>query len=469
MQITIHAVVSKVRWFLLCCDQCIIIALELIIEFYIGTHNGLKNNAVGVSRQDSLLVYTKKAIDLDIMNFKKQFANAASAREKTYLFGEAWMKGLCGRAALVTFNMIQHSENYVSQLRELIAGLPVFDVICKEEVHDQEMFLSENPHENGDDVEPEKKNDSYDFKLPKSHPKFRHTWSVMITTNVEGEYILCCNCSMYVTCGYVCTHCIHVYKHHIEEHEVFRKFSWHQYSPRLWKISEYLIKKPPKEHTKAEKEILMQILELADDDSKIGIQMELQSGKNPASVLKCKWRRGLCKGTSITETDTIQDPFEVRVLPPKERIKNWDVSMITETEDNSGMVPVYRFEDNAIGIEENKLQDAKMAKAARAQETNKKEVLNLLYDICDKVHFAEEKDYFGRLLGSLEDFHSEAISIVLRGAPNDNSANVNRSFAATTSSPRKRQTFHVFNTPVKKRKSVKKSKRSPKAINMTSP
>lgn len=441
-----------------------------------GTHNALKNNGNAVERTDTLPIYVKKAVDYDLMRMKKVQTMAAERKEKTNLFGYDWANHLCSKGALLTYDIIQWSEHYVSQFSRFEDGLPEFVVLCDEKtdedghiVHEKTLQEKEKTVSNESESINEKS-----YSLPRSHPKYRHPWKVRLVKN-NGEFSLVCNCMMLRRVGIPCHHLHTVIKYHLNE--LFYGVDWFDYKLEWWKVTYALCYKPPENFTEEEKILFDKLLDLADNDSRVGIQLRPKNCTTiESSVMKHEWDREKKIGMKVLNGDSLY-PLDVATKDAKSRLKNWKLGI--EEEEASNKILESRVIDYSEEVSD--FEGKTRVQSSLTQQRCKKDILDLVYDICEKVEFSEHPEYFDRLRKSLDKLHTESIDIAMKGKHPGESGpmNTKRGFAGATrhsqqQTPVKRiHSFHTKRDMVKKKKGKQKTNTTPrrgkKVFNITSP
>lgn len=438
-----------------------------------GTHNGLKNCAIPIQRTDTLPIYVKKCIDYDETRLRKQQIAAATSMDKTNLFAEKWLNGVVDKGARLQYNIIQHSENYVSQFGNVDkTGLPEFLVmfIDKEGVNEHE-YMTNDSNEVRDKIckvdsktSSKRKVESNDYCLPASYPKFRHSWKVKVI-KIGMEYFMVCGCIFFKRCGLICSHIHHCCHHHMKPHDLLEGFMYHDLKAGYWKIAEYLATKDQDTLTDQEQELLSKILDLAADDTRPGVPIRFKNG-NHSKILKCEWNEELCIGGKVNAENIVITPRENFSLDAKSRLKGWNYRYVNSNSASLDLVPTYIIED--FGQDKQNATDGNMnvivkeeSGDAEHQGRCRKEMTTTLYSICDMVEFKNNPEFHQRLKKTLEDFLGEAVDIGMSGQEEFSNGN-NKIFAGIErkgNSPTRR--MHPFSsTPRRKKK---------KTVNMTSP
>lgn len=419
-----------------------------------GSHRAIKGNAFGVSRSDTLPVYVKKAIDYDTMKAKEMQSKVCSEQHKTYLFGEQWMNNLNERGALLAYNMIQHSEKYASQFLECIEGMPSFVVLC-DVAHDEEVvLLGEDPVKRHETRSRKASEKSYTYEVPRCHPKFRHGWKVILQKAKDGEYYLVCGCMLFKRCGLPCPHSIHVFHYHLKPFALFEDMDFRCYKIHWWKVTEYLVHKKPGTLTHEEKELLDKLLELATENDKVGMCLRLGDKITDGSILKVQWNKTLVLGPKVNP-DTTLDPISVAKMSPQERLLGWKVNSASGLSVD-GMVPSQTVVDY-LGNEE-KDDDIIPVTAVRKQEECRKDLLQMVFGICEKVHLPSNDVFYSKLKRSLEDFHTEAVTIAMSNMSKESVGLVHRSFAGVAGHEKQTNRMHGFSTPKRRKKKSKEAR-----------
>ena len=421
-----------------------------------GTHRAIKGNAFGVSRSDTLPVYVKKAIDYDTMKAKELQSKVCSDQHKTYLFGEPWMNQLNERGAKLTYNMIQHSERYASQFLECIEGMPSFVVLC-DVAHDEDVvLLGEDPMKRNEEQSRKASEKSYAYEVPSCHPKFRHAWRVILQKTHNDEYYLVCSCMLYKRCGLPCTHCIHIFHYHLKPFSLFEDIDFHCFKVHWWKVTEYLVHKKPGTLTAEEKDLFDKLLELSMDNEKVGVCVRLRAKITNGTILKVEWNKTLVVGSKVTTEETL-DPVSVAQMSPQERLLGWKVMSVGDVSVD-GMVPAQTVIDYIGNQKED--EDIQPVTTVRKQEECRKDLLQMLYGICEKVHLPTNDVFYSNLKRSLEDFHTEAVTIAMSNMANEREGLVQRSFAGVVGHNKETniRRMHGFSSPKRRRKKNRESR-----------
>ena len=433
-----------------------------------GTHNALKNNGNKVQRTDTLPIYVKKAIDYDMMRLKKVQTIMAERREKTNLFGYDWASHLCNKGALLTFNITQWSEHYLSQYLGCVDGLPEFVVLCDANKDEDSHLLNENTIESKEcaDTDDVDQIHGESYTLPRSYPKYRHPWKVRVV-RINEEFSLVCNCMMLRRVGIPCPHLHHVLKYHLNEW--FFGIDWFDYKTEWWRITYTLCYKPPNNFTGEERILLDKLLDLADNDSRVGVQLRPKNDSNiDSSILKHEWEGSKQMGMNVENGDTLE-PREVVKKSAESRLKNWKLRK-SETSDRI-------LESSVIDYSED-IERKTLVSSSITQQRCKKDILDLVYDICEKVEFSEHPEYFDKLRKSLDKLHTESIDLVMNGSES-NASSLSTTFAAAArhgQEPTTTNRLHSFHTKSERVKKVKGKlnnantlRRGKKVFNITSP
>lgn len=403
-------------------------------------------------------------MDYDTMRLKQIQTDAANNREKTYLYGEKWMNYLNDNGALLTYNIIRWSEHYISQFLELQNGLPVFVIVCpeygeeeKHTCHEETVHIKDNDEDDSDTK------DGSQYTLPKSHPRYWHPWRVWLERNGRNELQLVCSCNLKTRVGLVCQHMFHCYRHHLQSLNLFESISWMDYRCIWWRISYTLCYKAAGTHTEEELQIVHKLLELADKDKRSGIELRGKQDAVLDIILKHDWDRDLKIGEKVDAGVDI-DPVELFSKSAEERLKNWEVGSSSTSNPMQGMVPIHRSMDFGESIEkmESTFQQSQdTVTSAVHQQGCKKDLLDMVYDIVERVEFQKHPDFFDRLRKSIDSFHSESITLTgnIEGDTEKGTAIFAGSERHSFKSPKKRG--HLFTSKTKK-----KGKRS---FNISSP
>ncbi|GFH61674.1 hypothetical protein CTEN210_18150 [Chaetoceros tenuissimus] len=438
-----------------------------------GTHNALKHNENAVKRTDTLPIYVKKAVDYDLMRLKKVQTMAAERKEKTNLYGYEWANHLCNKGSLLTYNIIQWSEHYVSQFSGCVDGLPEFVVLCDEQTDEDSHILNENTLEaKGKTVANESDHvHEKSYSIPRSYPKYRHSWKVRLVKQ-NGEFSLVCNCMLLRRVGIPCHHIHTVMKYHLNDW--FFGVDWFDYKVEWWRITYTLCYKPPENFTEDEKILFEKLLHLADNDSRLGIQLRPKNSSSvESSIMKHEWDCNKKFGMCVVNGDSLE-PLDVVTQGAKSRLKNWKFGK------DDDEVPNKMLESRVIDYSEeaSNIEVKKVVQSSLTQQRCKKDVLDLVYDICEKVEFAEHPEYFDKLRKSLDRLHTESIDIAMKGKlPVE--TNVIKTFAGATrhgqqhTQTKRVHSFHTKSEKAKKSKGKRKTNTSPrrgkKVFNITSP
>ncbi len=401
-------------------------------------------------------------------------ATVAADNEKTYLYGKLWMNGLVEKGALLTHNIIQWSENYVSKFWKLEEGLPVFAVLYHGPSHEEE-----NPIELDDTLPPEKlgeetkskDNTKESYTLPRSSPKFHHCWVVKIVRTKSNGFTILCSCFMYKRDGIPCPHVHAVFHQHLRGLGWFEDFpDYFDYSVVWWKISYTLCYKPYGTHTEEELELLHKLLDLAMNDDRYGPELRvLQESISSSTILKHDWDRELKIGEQVRVSNcTIIDPVDLITKGASDRLKNWKLGK--DMSSNSNMVPTHHeFNFGEMKFSYDDSQAKQVVNSAIFQQKCKKKVLDMVYDIIEKVEFDKERDFFNKFSGAIDRFHAESVAISMKPTADENKAKTpSKIFAGSnrhiTKSPNKR--VHAFHeTPTK----ASRKRKQKKDYNFTSP
>lgn len=439
-----------------------------------GTHNALKHNSLAVQRTDTLPIYVKKACDYDIMKLKEMQATVATNHEKRYLFGKSWMNELVENGALLTYSLIQWSENYVSQIWKLEDGLPIFAVL-----YHSTQDEDENPILSTDDVRMHiprktktvgKEDISQTYEVPRSCPRFHHSWLVKMVRNENGTISLQCSCCMYPRDRLVCQHIIHVRHYHLKHLDWFEDdFQYSDYGVCWWKISYTLCFKPHGTHTKEELDLLHNLIDLVMNDNRYGPEIRPKDDRVDlnSKLLKHQWDENKKVGKSIQDASDC-DPIGMITKSAFDRIKNWNVSKeYDDIERDSNMIPKhyeYNFDGLSFTYDDSCAKNA--VNSAIHQQACKKKVLDMVYDIFEKVECAKEEDFFARFSSSIDKFHAESVQISFKQTESKTKSPA-KIFAGserhTSNSPMTKR-IHAFH---KKPKSTPKRKKS--SYNFSSP
>lgn len=441
-----------------------------------GTHNALKHNENAVKRTDTLPIYVKKAVDYDLMRLKKGQTMASDRKDKTNLYGYDWANHLCNKGALLTHSIVQWSEHYVSQFSRFVDGLPEFVVLCDEKTDEDSHIINENTVEAKRDEVPIKSDDVNEksYSIPRSYPKYRHPWKVRLVRS-SGEFALVCDCMMLRRVGIPCHHLHTILKYHLSDW--FFGVDWFDYKPEWWKITYTLCYKPPENFTEEEKILLDKLLHLADNDSRLGIHLRPKNiSCIESSIMKHEWDRNKKIGTCVENGESL-DPLEVVTKSAGSRLKNWKLG--EDDEEVSNKTLESRIFDNSEEVSE--IERRKGVHSSLTQQGCKKDILDLVYDICEKVEFAKHPEYFDKLRKSLDKLHTESIEIAMEGKvpKKSNQSSVTKTFAGAVrhgqhQTPTKRiHTFHTKSGKAKKMKGKQKTNNVPqrgkKVFNITSP
>lgn len=418
-------------------------------------------------------IYVKKCIDYDETRLRKQQIAAATSMDTTNLFAEKWLNDVLYKGARLQYNIIQHSENYISQFGNTDkTGLPEFFVmfVDKEGVNEHE-YTTNDSNEVRDNIckvasrtSSKRKVESNDYCLPTSYPKFRHCWKVKVI-KLGLEYFMVCTCLFFRRCGLICSHIHNVCHYHMKPHDLLEGFQYHDLKAEYWKIAEYLATKDQDTLTDQERELLSKILDLAADDTRPGVPIHFKNG-NHSKILKCEWNSELCIGSKVNAQNIVISPRENFSQNAKSRLKGWNYRVVNSNSTSADLVPAYIIEDfrqdkqNAMDGNVDVIVKEE-AVDAEHQGRCRKEMTTSLYSICDMVEFKKYPEFHQRLKKTLEGFLSEAIDIGMSGQEevSNESTKIFAGIDRKGNSPTRR--IHSFSsTPRRKKK---------KTVNMTSP
>ena len=284
---------------------------------------------------------------------------------------------------------------------------------------------------------------------------------------INEEFSLVCNCMMLRRVGIPCPHLHHVLKYHLNEW--FFGIDWFDYKTEWWRITYTLCYKPPNNFTGEERILLDKLLDLADNDSRVGVQLRPKNDSNiDSSILKHEWEGSKQMGMNVENGDTLE-PREVVKKSAESRLKNWKLRK-SETSDRI-------LESSVIDYSED-IERKTLVSSSITQQRCKKDILDLVYDICEKVEFSEHPEYFDKLRKSLDKLHTESIDLVMNGSES-NASSLSTTFAAAArhgQEPTTTNRLHSFHTKSERVKKVKGKlnnantlRRGKKVFNITSP
>lgn len=239
----------------------------------------------------------------------------------------------------------------------------------------------------------------------------------------------------------------------------FMDFDYHCFKVQWWKVTDYLIHKKPSTLTDNERDLLEKLMELAVEDVK-GVRLHVCDNITDSNILKVQWDKDLCRGDEVRDETTL-DPVKVASMGAAERLLGWKLpEKGTQTE--FGLVPTQRSIDfsrsNGSTLENN---DTDETVNVRKHEECKKDLTNMLYDICDKVHFPSNELFFSKLKRSLDDYHTEAINIAMSNMSNEREIRSQRTFAGVVGHNSGTKKIHAFSSPKKKKRMTKNTITSP--------
>lgn len=137
----------------------------------------------------------------------------------------------------------------------------------------------------------------------------------------NGEFSLVCNCMLLRRVGIPSHHLHTVIKYHLNE--LFFGVEWFDYKVDWWKITYALCYKPHENFIEKEKILFDRLLDLADNDSRVGIQLRPKNGTSiESSIMKHEWDHDKKIGMRVVNGYSLH-PLDVITMGAKFCLKNW--------------------------------------------------------------------------------------------------------------------------------------------------